>query len=188
MASYYAIMINMRTKILVFFIVSFLLGGCLPSAHSTISPQSEQTGRSISALGDGMEPTIIANSQISVRDLSNHEREKLSRGEIVVYHFPRNAFTSEEEFSLYKNIDHLGRLIALQGDTVEIKNNKVYLNNELLAEPYLLKQNATKTFSVSKWVLKENETFILGDNRDNSVDSRAVGPIMNSMIFSVVKK
>ncbi len=69
------------------------------------------------------------------------------------------------------------RVIALEGDTVEIKDGFVYLNGESLDEPYLEKQGLTvwkeTGFNEGKpYTLKEGEVFYLGDNRERSSDSR----------------
>ena len=68
------------------------------------------------------------------------------------------------------------RVIACPGDTIKIKNNEFYLNGELLDEPYILEKMDTQ--DINEYTLQENEYFCCGDNRNNSTDSRAIGPIL----------
>lgn len=82
------------------------------------------------------------------------------------------------------------RVIAIEGDTVEIKDNAVYVNGEKLSEPYVKGKTEPKdwfTWTDKKaYTLKENEVFYLGDNRDVSADSRAHGPCKEEQIVATV--
>ena len=85
------------------------------------------------------------------------------------------------------------RLIALPGDTVEIKydresrTNTVYVNGEATEEPYLSPERNDRDNSIRPLTLKEDEFFVLGDNRDNSNDSRYVGVLHRSQIIGHVR-
>jgi len=82
------------------------------------------------------------------------------------------------------------RIIALEGDTVEIKNNAVYVNGEKLSEPYVKGKTEPKDWfewtDDKAYTLKENEVFYLGDNREISADSRAHGPCKEDQIVATV--
>jgi signal peptidase I len=67
-----------------------------------------------------------------------------------------------------KTTPFIKRIIALPGDTVEVKNGTVYVNDSRLDEPYI-KEPPTYNFQQKK--LPENEYFVLGDNRNNANDS-----------------
>ena len=73
------------------------------------------------------------------------------------------------------------RVIGIPGDTIEIKDNILYLNNEPLIEDYIYEDMKTK--DINTYVLKEDEYFICGDNRNNSTDSRHIGPIKKEEII-----
>ncbi len=64
------------------------------------------------------------------------------------------------------------RVIGLPGDTVEILDGLVYINGELLDEPYLPEYTLTFTTFQDKFVVPEKCVFLMGDNRNNSFDSR----------------
>lgn len=76
------------------------------------------------------------------------------------------------------------RVIGTPGDTVEIKNNNFYINGKKINEPYI-KEKMTGNID-KKWILGKDEYFLCGDNRNNSLDCRVIGPITKSQIFGKV--
>lgn len=64
------------------------------------------------------------------------------------------------------------RLMGGPGDVIEVKNNVTYRNGEIVDEPYLTSDRNDNGFSMAAFTLGENEYFVMGDNRDNSHDSR----------------
>ncbi len=85
------------------------------------------------------------------------------------------------------------RLIALPGDTVEIKydrqigTNTVFVNGEAVDEPYLTPERNNSNNAMAPLTLKADQYFVMGDNRDNSNDSRYIGPISRSQIIGHVR-
>jgi signal peptidase I len=92
------------------------------------------------------------------------------RGDIVVMRDPRRP-----------DQDLIKRVIGLPGETVEIRNGMVYVNGFLLEEPYI---QAAWHDSRPKVTIPEGQYFVMGDNRDNSLDSRSaqVGLISKNLI------
>lgn len=64
------------------------------------------------------------------------------------------------------------RIMGVPGDVIEVRSNVVYRNGEALDEPYLTDIRNDNGFSMAPFALGENEYFVMGDNRDNSHDSR----------------
>lgn len=81
------------------------------------------------------------------------------------------------------------RLIGLPGDTIVQKNGNIYINGELLDEPYI-EEGRNEHSKLIEWeyVLGNDEYFYMGDNRDNSYDCRAYGPVNKSSILEEVIK
>ena len=83
------------------------------------------------------------------------------RGEVVVFHFPRDP-----------SRDFVKRVIAVPGDTVEIRQGRVYVNDAVVDEPYVSDRSRS---ILPRRALGEGEYFVLGDNRPFSNDSPRLG-------------
>lgn len=106
-----------------------------------------------------MENTVMTKDRVFALRLS-YLFENPQRGDIVVFPLPDD-----------ESQNYLKRIIGLPGDTVEIKDGKVYINNseEPLQEDYL-KEKPTGDYG--PYEVPENSYFMLGDNRNISLDSR----------------
>jgi len=112
--------------------------------------------------GESMEPNFHNNQAIIVEKISYLVAEP-RRGDGVVVRFPGDP----EKKKYFK------RIIGLPGEKVAIKEGKVYINDKRLYEPYILEE--IKTQPDGQWILLGKEYFIMGDNRENSYDSRLWG-------------
>jgi signal peptidase I len=126
--------------------------------------------------GESMEPTLYNSDRLYVNKLIYSPK----RGDIVVF---------ESDFN--RNKPYVKRIIAVEGDTIFIDFNKgaVYLNDEVMDEIYIkdltfLSEKFTRDkerigeFSREKPIkVDKNYVFLMGDNRLNSLDSRAFGPV-----------
>ncbi|MBX3069774.1 MAG: signal peptidase I [Thermomicrobiales bacterium] len=88
------------------------------------------------------------------------------RGDIVVFNPP-----------VASSKPYIKRIIGLPGETVEIREGNVYIDGELLDEDYIEAGITECSRQCDPWVVPEGEVFVLGDNRQNSSDSRVFGPI-----------
>lgn len=111
--------------------------------------------------GTSMYPTLKGNEIMLLNKLGSIERF-----DIVVLKI------DEENDNLIK------RVIGLPGETVEIRDNHIYINDELLEDSY----GYGVTYNIDKVTLKDGEYFILGDNRQVSLDSRVFGTIKKEEI------
>ena len=82
------------------------------------------------------------------------------RGDVIICKYPNR----KENF--------VKRVMGIPGDVISIESNVVYRNGEALDEPYLTPSRNDNGFSMAPFELGEDEYFVMGDNRDNSHDSR----------------
>ena len=115
-----------------------------------------------------MLPTIQLNDRVWVTKFSYKIGEP-ERGDVVVFRPPSAAHAGENEKYYIK------RLIALPGETVEFKDNHLYIDGELVEEDYLGDDVYTEDFG--PFTVGENSYFFCGDNRQGSYDSRAWGDV-----------
>ncbi len=109
--------------------------------------------------GPSMRPTLESQERLVVNKFIYRLRPP-EHGEILVFRYPRDP-----------SRDFIKRVIAVPGDSIEIRDQRVFLNDQLLSEPYIL----DKTLSTyPKTVVPEGTVFVMGDNRNNSEDSRFV--------------
>lgn len=116
-----------------------------------------------------MQPTLHNNDLIMVNKIV-YRINPPKRGDIVVFNPPGNT----------SNIHYIKRVIGLPGESIEVKNGKVFINQTELIEPYLSQIDTPGM--VGPVVLGENEFFVLGDHRNNSMDSRDFGAITKDHI------
>ncbi|MBV7271974.1 signal peptidase I [Clostridium thailandense] len=111
----------------------------------------------VSVDGHSMDPTLNNKDRLIVEKVSYYFRAP-KPGDIVVIKYPADP---KEKF--------IKRVIAVGGDRVKIENNKLYINDKPKDESYILEQNMRDFNEVT---VPQNTIFVLGDNRNNSRDSR----------------
>ncbi|MDO8599811.1 MAG: signal peptidase I [bacterium] len=119
--------------------------------------------------GHSMDPNFF-DGEYLLSDKLSYRLGEPKRGDVIVFNAP-----------IDRQKDFIKRIIALPGDTVMLKDGKVYINGELYPEPYLPEDTLTTpgaslTNGVSR-ITQEDEYIVFGDNRSNSYDSRSWGPI-----------
>ncbi len=111
--------------------------------------------------GYSMEPTLHDGEFVIVNKLA-YRFGSPQRGDVIVFRYPRDP---EQEY--------IKRVIGLPGDRIRIVNGHVYVNDQLIDEPYV----ASAPRYQSEWSVPEDSVFVLGDNRNNSSDSHNWGPV-----------
>lgn len=117
--------------------------------------------------GDSMIPTLQNGESLGVEKVSRYSSLP-ARGQIVIVTDPDNSET------LVK------RVVGLPGDTVEVKNSKLYINGQAQTEPYVSKTPYNNFKAVT---VPQDTVFVMGDNRANSKDSRFFGPVDRNAII-----
>lgn len=121
--------------------------------------------------GASMEPNFYDKEYLIIDELSYRFHEP-ARGEVVVFRNPGN----NKQY-------YIKRVIGLPGETVEIINGKVSINDKELNETYI--DNLSEQ-SFSKLTLGQDEYFVLGDNRPVSRDSRVFQALPKKLIIGRV--
>ena len=129
-----------------------------------------------------MKPTLLVGDHILVNkfiygvklpfsDITLIPVKDPKRGDIVVFEFPEDP---EKDF--------IKRVIAVAGDTVQIRNKKVYINDKPMDDPYgthldphSIRGEARPRDNFGPVIVPANSLFVMGDNRDHSYDSRFWG-------------
>ena len=129
-----------------------------------------------------MEPTLGNGDRVLVNKLG-YDIGDVDRGDLVVFERPRGVSGRQED-------DLIKRVIALPGEVIAFVEGDVYIDGRRLHEPYLESSGIT-TGRLSSGcaaivddgcLIGAGEVFVMGDNRPNSTDSRAFGPISEDLI------
>ena len=160
-----------------------------------------------------VQPTLVEDERLWLNRWGRTTKTLPERGEIITFEEPAKLEYSESEIDLsnpvayyedrnawewfVKNFLEIGkrsyikRVIALPGEHVQIKDGKVYINDEELDEPYLQDGIVTDVSGVmgapfDDFIVPENCVFAMGDNRNHSTDCRSFGCIPLEKIESTV--
>lgn len=128
--------------------------------------------------GHSMEPTFYGNDRLVVSRV-NYLLGDPERGDILV-------FNSLNEREAEQGVMLIKRVVGLPGDTVEMQNQQVYINGEALDESYIKEACQQSRCPDDTWTLGEDEYFMMGDNRNNSRDSRRFGTVPITKIIGKV--
>jgi signal peptidase I len=121
-----------------------------------------------------MEPTLDIGERVLVNKLS-YKLHEVHRGDVVVFNRPDGQAGGTQIKDLIK------RVVAVGGETVETREGRIYVDGHALAEPYLPAGGAPGP-PVTKLKIPADHLWVMGDNRDNSRDSRVFGPISENLL------
>ena len=121
--------------------------------------------------GESMEPGFHTDEYVLV-DKVTYLFHAPERGDIIVFHYPLDT-----------SRDFIKRVIGVPGDVVSTNTTNVIVDGKTLNEPYI---RVPFNFANDTWKLGPNQFFVMGDNRDNSLDSRSWGLLDKSYIVGKV--
>jgi signal peptidase I len=120
--------------------------------------------------GTSMMPGLDDQERIFINKFVYHW-ESVERGDVVVFRYPNDPRKS-----------YIKRVVGVAGDRVKIDDGRVYVNGDLLDEPYVL-NNFRDDRSLPETIVPPHSYFVLGDHRNLSSDSRDFGTIPDSTIY-----
>jgi signal peptidase I len=120
--------------------------------------------------GTSMQPRLHDQDRLFINKFVYHF-ENISRGDVVVFHYPRDPQKS-----------YIKRVIAVPGDDLHIDDGVVYVNGKRVDESYVAPSYLDER-SVPDQVIPPHEYWVMGDHRSISSDSRDFGPVERSLIY-----
>jgi signal peptidase I len=120
--------------------------------------------------GTSMLPRLEDRDRLFINKFVYHFTA-IDRGDVVVFHYPRDPEKS-----------YIKRIIALPGDRFRVDHGHVFVNGNLVPEPYVPTEYRDNR-SVDEMTLLPDEYFVMGDHRSISSDSRDFGPVDRSLIY-----
>ena len=129
-----------------------------------------------------MLPTILIGDYILVNKYIYRFSDP-KRGDLVIFPLPNKP-----------DANYVKRIVALEGDKLEIKEKKVFINGQQIVEPYaitsdnnILQPGLSPRDTFGPVIVPEKHVFVLGDNRDNSNDSRFFGFVKKETVKARVQ-
>lgn len=159
-----------------------------------------------------MYPTLIEGERLILNRLSIKTGAELNRGDIITFEAPTSSLITSSEVDLNNPVaeynykpngiiesfkyyileigkkSYIKRVIATAGEHLKIENGKVYINGEELQEDYLQPGVITTSLNgqFTDFTVPQGYVFVMGDNRDESTDSRRFGCIPLEKVESKV--
>lgn len=120
--------------------------------------------------GPSMQPTFQTGQFLLVSRV-NYMFSNPTYGDIIVFHYPNQP-----------RDDYIKRVIGIPGDVIEFRGTELYVNGRAMQEPYINEPCQSLRCRDERWELEANEFFVMGDNRNQSSDSRSFGPVSRQFI------
>jgi len=145
-----------------------------------------------------MYPTLKENQRLWISRTNRITKKEYKKGDIVtfeapseiqgiidlsnpvaIYNYKPEAITEKLIYNVLElnKTSYIKRIIATEGDTVEITEGKVYINGKQIQEPYLPEGTTTEAENYNNISVPKGHVFVMGDNRAGSIDSRTFGCI-----------
>ncbi|MBF0609027.1 MAG: signal peptidase I [Candidatus Magnetobacterium sp. LHC-1] len=135
-----------------------------------------------------MIPTLLVGDHLLVKKFSYGVQIPFTDKKILVFNSPQRGEIIVFKFPEDTSRDFIKRVIAKEGDVVEVKKKKLYVNGKSMTEPYAQyvdttgATNAVPRDNLGPITVPEGKLFVMGDNRDQSYDSRFWGFVDISLV------
>jgi signal peptidase I len=144
------------------------------------SPTRAYVMQTFSTATTSMEPTVLLGDHVVVNK-GAYAFSEPKRGDIILYR------AMERPQTIF-----MKRIVGMPGETIEMRNREVFVSGKKIDEPYVqsLRPSKDGTFngdSMAPTVIPADAYFLLGDNRDNSLDSRFMGPVQRRQFLGKAK-
>jgi signal peptidase I len=117
--------------------------------------------------GSAMKPAFNDGDRL----LIDKNLGELKRGDVIAFLYPKD-----------RSKWYFKRIIGLPGETIEMRKGKIYINGQVLDEPYVNESFNQAKMDMAPRIIPEYQYFVMGDNRDNSSDSRSWGTVDKELI------
>lgn len=117
--------------------------------------------------GTAMKPNFNEGDRL----LMNKDIGELKRGDVINFLYPKD-----------KSKQYIKRIVGLPNEKIEIRNGTVFINDSAIDESYIDQNYNQSKQNTRPEIVSENQYFVLGDNRDNSSDSRYWGTLQKELI------
>lgn len=126
---------------------------------------------------ESMKPGLVPGDYIFVSNIA-YQKSLPRRKDVIVFYSHKSTNPRDK-------IPYIKRVIAISGDKIKIEKGKVIINDQIDSEPYVHEKNNNSLYSqhMPEITVPEGELFVMGDNRDNSNDSRITGTISSDEII-----
>ncbi|MBC7542856.1 MAG: signal peptidase I [Candidatus Sericytochromatia bacterium] len=128
---------------------------------------------------ESMVPTLLIGDHLIVEKVTSYYRSP-TRGEVLVFYPPHPDVTLSASqralraLSLTADMALIKRVVALGGERIAVREGKVFINGIVLQEPYI---QAPPSYTMPERMIPPDSVFMMGDNRNNSLDSHIWGPL-----------
>ncbi|HVE95169.1 MAG TPA: signal peptidase I [Acidimicrobiales bacterium] len=129
-----------------------------------------------------MAPTLLKGDRVLVNKLS-YRLHDVNRGDVIVFKRPPNSPDEQVPHEEEAIKDLIKRVVALPGERVSSRDGKLLINGRPIDEPYLPTGTLTNIEAEDETLVPPGQYWVMGDNRQQSKDSRFFGTIQESSII-----